>query len=900
MMDMNNEKQISKLDFKGINFNKKYYWLAAGVLSAFFAYIGFFLAGMLFGGDYIIQRGDLLESHIPYIKMFCRQILQGESIWYSPNISMGMNTSLVLAYYALSPFNILYFIFNKADDNIITAIIILLKVGCAASFFQLFSKKVLKNDGFLSVFFSICYALCGFSVAYCFYHIMWFDGFLLLPVLCLAIVFAVERGNYIPLTLCYIYLIISQFYIGYISGVFSVLFLLGYLAFSFKRFGGKRCIRIILFSLLSVLLAILVSAIVWLPALMFLLNHRAPDNTGFDETTAITLIEVVNSLFCNQYRDNYGSFSYSYTGIPVLLMIPFYFTNRKIAVKERVISGLVVLFLMICYLFPPMYQFMHAFDAPDFFWYRFSFLLSFVLCVISVRQAKYWKDINIIHFAIYAFVLVFLYAIEQRFEILGKRTNSPYNSTNLMLNLGLIVIWGTFIFMFRKVKKNSYKTLCFLMIIFLGIEEVININSFLIGKTDEKEYYEWKSFITSGVDTIHTLEEDNDFYRVIVDDDYSHNSDSLFGYNGVCDFGSAENYELRSTMGKLGFGTSPRLTCASGYNPASGMLLGVRYYLFPPNADSVNPNEVQSPILVINKNALRLGFMVEDEVADYEFLSRNVFDNTNDLLKRMTGTGIECFSEIPEEEVKYICDNGSIYNSGAEGVRNVAIKINDKSGYLDVVIPNDRNKYNDLYIQFQSEFSAADETDYKTYGFNMVNGTDFGLSMNESIKMNYDAESNEYVVRVRASNDNGTERVLEGINCYSFDQSALEELYSNLSKEQLEIEEFKAGYIRGKIRVESNRRILFTTVPYDDSWTVRLNGVRVTPLATIGKAFLAIELPDDGDYTVEMKYEAPGVKAGCGMSISGVIILAIYFAFTIVKKKRGTMKSEVDDHEHIG
>ena len=37
-------------------------------------------------------------------------------------------------------------------------------------------------------------------------------------------------------------------------------------------------------------------------------------------------------------------------------------------------------------------------------------------------------------------------------------------------------------------------------------------------------------------------------FNEVTDNDLIHDSDSLYGYNGVSDFGTAENYNLRKTM----------------------------------------------------------------------------------------------------------------------------------------------------------------------------------------------------------------------------------------------------------------------------------------------------------------------------------------------------------------
>ena len=78
--------------------DKKYYWIVAAFLSSLTMYMLLSYVGLLKTGKYVILDGDAIEIYIPTIRNFCRNILNGESIYYSWNNSMGMNTSLNLGY----------------------------------------------------------------------------------------------------------------------------------------------------------------------------------------------------------------------------------------------------------------------------------------------------------------------------------------------------------------------------------------------------------------------------------------------------------------------------------------------------------------------------------------------------------------------------------------------------------------------------------------------------------------------------------------------------------------------------------------------------------------------------------------------------------------------------------
>ena len=85
------------------------------------------------------------------------------------------------------------------------------------------------------------------------------------------------------------------------------------------------------------------------------------------------MLEIFNSMFLCQFTDIVGRHSYSYSGLLTLMFVPLYF----FALAAMIIASIYL----------PVYKFMHAFDSPDCFWFRFSFITSFVMCAIAARES---------------------------------------------------------------------------------------------------------------------------------------------------------------------------------------------------------------------------------------------------------------------------------------------------------------------------------------------------------------------------------------------------------------------------------------------------------------------------------------------------------------------------------
>ena len=74
--------------------------------------------------------------------------------------------------------------------------------------------------------------------------------------------------------------------------------------------------------------------------------------------------------------------------------------------------------------------------------------------------------------------------------------------------------------------------------------------------------------------------------------------------------------------------------------------------------------------------------------------------------------------------------------------------------------------------------------------------------------------------------------------------------------------------------------LLFTSIPYDEGWTVSIDGQKVTP-RKVFEAFLAVDIPA-GSHQVTMTYFPGGLALGAKISAGALLILLVLF---IIKRK---------------
>jgi uncharacterized membrane protein YfhO len=847
----------------------KYFWIVAFLLGGLSMFFMLTYSQMLTSGKYVIIGGDAWDIYISNIRMLIRTIKDGGNIWYSFATSMGYNTSLTVAFELMSPFNILFVLFDKADPNVILAIIIIGKVGTAAAAFQLFSRKVLGNEKISSVIFAVFYAMCAFTVEYCIANFMWLDGIYMLPIVAWATYVAVKKNKYIFLTLSYAYIFIVQFYMGYLLAGFSLIYFILLLCTQKKEERPTKTIFAIARYVLSALTAIALSAFLWVPVVTFLVNHTVSDSTQFT-SIGVNPLEVLNNLFWGEFQD-YHTYPYIYCGLPALILLPFFFFNRKIAVREKTLYGILFLFFVLGCMVLPIYKLLHGFDAPDMWNFRFSFIISFLICAMACKQSEYLEEVKNKHFFFFALGLMALYVLEMFLQPRKIGWVARNTQIGLLINFLAIAAWFGMTRLFYHVKDKKLTVV--LGLIMMTIVEVVTngcVRTFdsvwKQGLTKEDYYYCWEEENGRNLAEIAKANagmDENDFYRLCIFGDAVYNSDAYFGYNGVSDFNSAENESLREFMGNMGFYTTTRRTSGTGLTPPMEMLLSVkdtsRLYI------DISMMGIEPDTKVYeNEYYLPLGFMVNDEAAKDLTYTSNVFENQNNLINALSGVdGV--YEEIPAENITqestgiwYSEEDTTFYITEDEGMETSFLV----SGTLDPT-----------YVQIDA--SVLDGS---------VSGLSYGVFMNQLSSLDYNlsvpfaAEMAQFdynhKIILGATEEFGGCRV-NGVYIYKLSSEKMGEAHEALAGETMLIDELKNGHVKGVIKTSGEKTLMFTSIPYTDGWSLTVDDEEQEIEPVINGTFCGIRIPEAGVHEIELTYHCPGGLLGGYISFTGIFMLSL-------------------------
>lgn len=873
-------RYMEKKTFKDYINQKKLYKYYSFVIAAFLMLI-IFLFNKMNGKDYLIIRSDFFDS-VGFLKEAVNNIANYNSIFFNNTTGLGLNNIMVVSG-LFSPFNLIYLIFRNAKIDIVTMFVIILKVGLCAFSFQFYSNKVLKNDSFFSVIISVFYALNAYVIEYGTIHNSWIDALIIVPFLCYAVVECVERNKRVFLIILYSYIFISNFYLGYIIGFFSLLYIILYLVLIYKNESTsvKQLLSKFFNWVLGVVIAVMLSACIWVPTLFFIASNRVPDSSEIVQFN-VTVLQILNSLFWGMSYGIQGTYSYIYCGVPILILVPLFFLNKSVNNKTKIFYGILTLTILISMVSRGLNSFWHVFDQPDDFWYRYAFLFCFVLCSVASKQLLVFEEQNKKAFIYLAGILCLFYQFILHTLGLWNLDVGVLNTNfGFIINFLLIVFWSVSLCYLFVVKK--YKVF-FLIVSFLVMSlEIVSLSKREISNLiNAKAYYLWTDNVDEVVQEIKAS--DNDYYRTIIaKNNAGYNMDTFFGLYGIGDFGNQEKYGVRRFLSNVGFATSPRVTLESGYNPVANMLLGIKYLIYAPDIiikDNAEEDSEETEILStdkeleasyeVNEYALNLGYLVDGELILFEYPGRDVFENMNELVSELSGSDEDCYVQIPLEEAQM----------DANGIELVEMDTgefvftrNGSEGSMVISVP--KGDYNKAFIQFEKSDSSLYSMDFNYLNTeNSSNIVGNRLSLSSAIEMSLNEAGDRFEINIVSYEPECSDIfVCDNINIYYLDENALKNQYDILSSGQMKLNSYSNGHIDGTIHIEGENRLLLTTIPYDPGWRVFINGIETETVRVIDGTFIAVYLPGEGDYNVVLDFECPGLRIGVIVSVCGILAL---------------------------
>lgn len=846
--------------------NKKIGYLLAFLIPVLLMVLIYACVGIYPFGNKSLLTVDMAGQYVSFFNAL-KNIFTGDiGIFYSFSKTLGGNMFGLITYYLLSPFNLLFILFDKVNITEAIFLINILKIGMCGLTSYIYFTKTFKEKNLVPVVFSTVYALCAYNIVYS-QNILWLDGVIFLPMVFLGIDKLIEKEKPLMFYLTLTCTIFCNYYIGYMTCIGSLVYFLYklYLRNNYKL-SLKENKKDIIYFFKYALLAVGTTMIILLPSLFSLIVGKA--DAGLEEfipKQTYPVIELISRFTIGSFKnsDLSGGCPNVFISLFMIVLAFVYFFNKKINHKEKRGTLFLILFFIVSFVFYPLDVVWHTFQHPAGFPFRYSFIFDFILLIVAYKS---YLNIKHVDKSWFKRLIPWVIVLTVLLDYLMYTSNMYYK----IIATGLLLV-GYFIYLYYSKKQNINKFLSMIIILEMcinGLLIVTNMNYQL-----RENYVNFINSYGNAIEKIKTS--DYDFYRIEKDYSYTTNDPLLLNYNGISHFSSTYEGNNNNLLGDyLGIFNRFYITNYKGSTLVTNSLFNIKYVLSNndlPYYTLIDNFEYDEKNINVYKNdyALPLGFMVNSNLKDLQLTELKPFENQNNILKSMTGIENNVFLEnniietklnnlkLKEDKNEYNTYNKSLNNLEASLEYKVSV-IND--GILYAYISSDYNKKVDILVNGESVIDTSDQNDYR---YNILDLGSYEVGDTVNIKI------------VLLEN----QIKFNDIEFYSLDINNLKQHIDNLNSNQfLNIDENKGDYIKANINVKVDNQILYTSIPVDKGWTIKVDGKKADSLE-IFDSLIGLEL-EKGNHTIEFIYVPRGLYFG-----SIISILSIGLAIVLKKRK---------------
>ena len=680
------------------------YWLSFFIPAiAFFSYFA--------AKNFNVLTVDLGQQYLDFLAFYQKNLLM-HPLRFIYTFSNGLGGSFLgtTAYYLLSPFNLLLLLFPQRYIPVGILIVITMKVGTIglSSYYAWHRKFSISEEYILAA--SSAYALCGYVVANNL-NLMWLDSLILLPLL-INEIDHILHGEKHHLVLITFLIWVTNFYTGYMDLLFGAIYLISQL-FLIKK--GTRLKAFLTYFKSSVWGSFL-DAFILFPTIVELLQGKSQTSVKWTFNWQFTPIKILGKLADGSY-----SFDEMSSGMPnifitcmLLLLALIYFLDFKVNWKEKLVHGLVFLFMLLSLDFTPLVLIWHMGQFPVWYPGRFSFILSFYCIGLALRCLETQDKFNI-----WQKILSVLLAVGLVVYIVYNPQHLAFiNKNDVRVTTIFVLAAAIYICLIYGYEAFSPYIMLLLVVAEMGINLVFSLNA--ISYQQNSNYAKFETNINQTVKFL--TQKDTNLYRT--EKSFSRSDDDSFSgnYYGASVFNSISNHKVAQFMTNLGYIHNSNSFANHGGTLITDSVLGIKYYIEPNYADSSVKDSQRMPYdalthrLDLNKYSVFQGF---SQLA--------ILKNSNALPF--------IFTSKSTKDIKFL-DNDPIENQ--ERVLANLTNKKDATYFEDIGIPYyvysnlKRDKNNQLFFTKQDSDKAATVVIHFTpktndaYYLQLPNGYDFG------------------------------------------------------------------------------------------------------------------------------------------------------------------------------
>lgn len=870
--------------------------LAAFCLPVILMLLAFLVMGIYPAGENQIAVIDMYHQYVPFLGELQSKLQSGGSLFYTWNGAGGSNFWNLLAYYGASPLNLILVLFPKKFLMEGVTLILLLKIGLAGSTMAVYLRAIVwekdKHSADISlVGFATLYALCSYVMAY-YWCIMWMDAVALLPLCILGLHKILDGRSGVFYTVCLALVVFINYYMAIMVCIFILFY---YPVLYFIKVQGesaghffKTTGRAVGYSLLGVLM----SAVMLLPTWMsmqstYYISADMPEKTELYND----LLDILNQMLPNAeltYREGLPNL---YCGMFVVILLVFYWISRTIPLREKLLNGAFLVFLIFSLNINKLDFIWHGFHFPNQLPYRYTFMICFLLIAMAYQVFQRVDEIRVNH-------LWILLAAGGGYYLLAQKILTEHiKDLDLFVYSGLawLALYVAILLLYKKgrLPKNL---LLILTVILLTCEMASNTCTSIdqVGTTQRSNYYANEADIAKLVKK--TEGTDDRFGRTEMNDNYILNCPAMYHYKGISQFSSSLNANATALMEHIGMEGAPDKN-RFNYNqtdPVTNAMLNIRYLIgknlpiddsdFKQIAKSGNSRLYESIY------PLSIGYMTADTIRTWNYEQENPFMVLDDYVRAVTQNKYtSVFTEI--EPVDVSAANIELSSTG-DGMWDSTLKNETKKSKTILTYQAQQTGKQYLFIEVDDADAITVSQEKKDDKIEIRNDCGSIVNLGEM------DSGTEFTVTIEYKEGKGGSVVS---HVCTMDEAVWQDAYKMLSASMLDVTDYGDSCLKGTINVQEDG-VFVTSVPYEAGWKLKVDGHTREINELIGGAWISTSL-SAGEHQIELSFRPPGLIAGLLITLAsiGLLIAAEWWRRRrMLRKLQSVLPAIFADMEAVG
>ena len=870
---------------------KKKVYLASFIAPMAIMFVVWAIDGFFPFGTKSLMAVDFNAQYIGLYAYFKHLFLNGDwsSFFYSFSKSIGGGMLGIWGFNLLSPFNFLFLLFSEENFQWVVPIVIALRYGAMGLTMAHFLVKRydgLKNKAYLVPIVATIYALNGFNVSYQMNPIF-YDGMVMLPLVLIGVEQVLDNKSpkgYIGMLALSLFV---QFYMGYMTCIFVVIYALFYIIRS-ENFRNKKVIltRLGKLAAASILAVGIVSAVL-LPILISLVSTKGglQSSLKFEWKLQINPFEILAKLFLGAFDNTSWPAGPNLPNIYVasfgLLGTLYYFISSKISKWSKIAASFVLVVFLISCAHEFTSKLWHMGQNPAGFFYRFSWIIAFFLvylAYLSLREVEKFTKREASFLLISGAVIFSIVQLQQHsFLTVWQRL-----ATILIFVVLLVVLF------YPKV-KHSWMIIAALTVVELTANAALVQSR--VGYTDAYKYHD---AVLQLKDAINPIRPDHsDFYRINKSFNLSKNDPFMVDYPGLSIFSSNLENSTRDLFDRLGNNGINATTYYQG-TPLQDALFSVKYLVTPKpvlkedypdtsklyvfgNMVTRKDITTKEPVYEATRTKtfetdliLPIAYGVNDATVNVKLENHQPIQNQNKIVQAMGATSDYYLAILGANELKL--DNMEVVDSSKpETYKRID---SSKPGTITYhLIPQSAEDY---WVAIPQKLSHTDKNKVRI----LLNGKNYEFQdkfqQTQFIQIAHNSAGQPVDLTIEIDSDN--EYDLSGLRLARSNGVLVNRIIQERQLQGIKLSHWDNRSIKGTVNITDDSSWMMTSIPFEKGWTVKVDG-KVVETAKVWDSLLAYKITP-GEHTVEMSYLPDGFVLGFIISTASIAL----YGFAIYKK----------------